>query len=291
MLDRIYLDNNETSSYPLSNPSKIYPQGLVTDVSIMVDDTISSVCIYSITVTQSGVYVIFTGRREGSLVNIGYSNWNKSGMAVSGIISQATGKCIGWVSLGTIAQYPGSYVGEEKLDSGCVIRSGSSDARCVFNGVTYDTPEMLDIMISGDIDYTDNGVSVVVDNFPEGLDSDHPSDNGSIVSINGETSSGQGSLVIKLPTDDSGDPLFSVDVLYKDGITREDPRKFTVITIDNKYDDRSKYHNFTCPDSDILIDSLMINKYEVKYHETPLDSYVEWYRSNKENNSTTVDNK
>ena len=284
MLDRIYLDNNETHNYPFYNTNTTYPKGLISDISILVPPEIESVSVYSIIVTDYRVSVIFTGIVGGSAISLGHSEWNKTGLAVSNIIQQDTGDSIGWVSFGSRVDTEGMYVGNEQIMSNCIYKNTNSSAKCVFNGVSYDTPEVLNINILGDLDYVDDKITVIVDNYPGLLDKDDPEQNGGITSINGISLSGKDTLVITLPgiTDYPGrGSLFAVSVKHKD-ITRNDPRRFTVVTISNAFDTSDKaYESFTCPDTDPLLDTILVNKHEVAYHDTPLDIFIEWYKNNR----------
>lgn len=280
MLDRIYLDNNETSVYPLCESGTSYPNGLISDIEIMVPSDVSDVYVYSVVCTNTYVSAILTGTRNGKEESLGHSLWDKSGMAVSSIISKDTGKGMGWISFGSISGVPGSYIGSAKIIDSCVTRQSDNDSVCSFNGKTYRTPEVLNISVSGDIDYIDNKITVVVDNFLNSLDADDPEGNGGITSINGTDIQNSNTVSLVLPTNQDNKVVFSTSSIEKD-ITVNDPHKITVVSISNAYDDEKEYEPFTCPDTDPLLDTIIVHKHEVAYHETPLDSFIVWYRDNK----------
>lgn len=297
MLDRIYLDNNETSSYPLLTPSSVYPQGLISEVSIMVDDDVYDVCIYSVVSSTAYVSAVFTGYRDGSRVVIGHSTWDRSGMAISNIISSENNENIGWISYGTIASRPGSYMEESKICPGCVRHKGMYNYFFTINGRNYNPPEIVNILVSGDFGY--NGkINVAIDNFPEALDSDNPDINGSLNSVNGHVVTEEDTIVIQLPmgkySEDDSNSAEGED----DDMTRVKLFGATgsgnIITISS--DDSSNIDNydeliapFTCPNSDILLSSIASDKYDVSYHETPLDAFIAWYKENVDKDVTNED--
>ena len=204
MIDRIYLDDNEISSYPFTRPTQVYPHGLISDISILVDTDITTVCVYSIIITDYSVTATFTGYRGSDLVSIGYSKWNMSGFSIVPIIGSESNNPIGWVSFGSKARENGSYIGESEICEHCLARhsthNGSDDvASCIINNIRYNTPETLNIIIAGDIGYS-NGIASVITDLPAGaLDADDPELNGSIISVNGVSNGDNNTLVIQLP--------------------------------------------------------------------------------------------
>ena len=295
VLERIYLDNNENDHYPLKRPSNVYPNGLLSDISILVPADTKKTCVSSAVCSNGSVSVIFTmyGRTADGAIrkSYGYCKFIPSRLAVATIYSSEDNKPIGWVSYGNIAKSDGTYISEEEIMDSCVVKDTSSSYISYVNGQPVPTPTELDIFISGDLSYDNNKITYSNGFSSVGLDSHNDTIEGGIISVNGsKTTDYDNAIIITLPgmsseyideSDSIDHDIFAADYDILDTGNR---RVYEITIRPTKYAS-DKYGisipPFTCPDSDILLDKIAVNGSDVKYAETPLDKFIAHYDKHK----------
>jgi hypothetical protein len=197
------------------------------------------------------------------------------------IISESTGKPIGFVIIGSLAYDNSTYCGSVQVLKSCIRISSLPESTFEINGNKYNMPRDLNILISG---YLDISNGYIYNKFPESgdlLDSSSVVLDGGINSVNGVV--GRGSIVIDMPVGSRSDvPLFKIDVdnTYTNG--------YTSITIGtNPEANLEDISMFTCPDSDILLDKIVGDGLDIDDVESPLDAFVAWYKHKSEEESNS----
>lgn len=291
VLERIYLDNNENDHYPLKSPSNVYPNGLLSDISILVPSDTEKTCVSSVVCSNGSVSVIFTmyNKTTDGIIkkSYGYCKFMPSRLAVATIYASEDNAPIGWVSYGNIAKSDGMYVSEEEIMDSCTVKNTSTSYMSYVNGQPVPTPTELDIFVSGDLSYDNNKITYSNGFSSVGLDSHNAIIEGGIISVNGsKTTDNDNAIIITLPgmpreyideSDSSEHDIFTADY----NVLNTGNYNVYEITIRPTEYASAKYGEnippFTCPDSDILLDKISVNGADVKYAETPLDNFIEHY--------------
>lgn len=254
-------DNRETTSYPLSVPNSVYPDGLISDICIAIpyNGTDPEVYIDSVVCTQSYVSIMLSSKINGVITPLGFGTSDRSTHGIVYIFSETSGDCLGWVVLGSVADSYNTYSQRVRVCSSCVhlIPAGFEYE---INGSLYEVPETLDIIVAGDIAVSAEESTIKLYNGYDVTSQEYDLDNleeiGPITTINGIIPD-DGTIYITLPAGST------VKEYGLDGAT--------VITIEciNK--------QFSCPDSDILLSKINTEDSGLITEETPLRSYVKQY--------------
>lgn len=275
MLYRSVANSNEYHGYPLIDDNSVYPDGLISDCCIILD-TPDSVYIESAVVSDTVVTLTFsTGRKLSLYASLVISD----DINIARIQNIDDDSIVGWVWLGSGISVAGSYSGKVEICPSC-IRTHSTHkntkASVEVNGVLYDCPPTLNIVVSGDLtaEYTDKGIILGRSQYANsGYDSDDINTMGGLISINGSTKQ-DGTIIIDLPKGSLGSQKVNI---FK--VTRTGDKSCTVLTISTIQGREHLAQPFTCPDSDILLNTIIAGNSNIGSSEAPLDAFVGWYRN------------
>ena len=271
MLTRILNNNRETISYPLAVPNSGYPNGLISDICLAIScDRVaksSPVYVDSVVCTSAYISVMLSTDIDGKSAPLGYGYANRSDAPIVYIFSEQFGDCLGWVLLGSASNTYATYVQRVKVCSSC-IQWLPAGMEFDINGVTYDSPERLDIIVDGDLSIDGKDGSYVIgadySQASDTYDMDNIEDIGPITSLNGVPST-TGCICITLPIE-SGD----VSLTTIKGPSTEEPTTIFTINCINP--------EFSCPDSDILLSIINTADSGLDNEETPLRSFIAEYK-------------
>lgn len=308
MISKILNNRNEDRAYPFVSCNTVYPNGLISDISIMVD--CSNVFIDSVTVDEGSVYILMSGKDSSRW----YAYGDRGSSTPLQILDSRSSKPVGWVSLGSMATHKAVYSQQVEICHSCIIPDISEEYEYPFNvnSNKYKATETLDIIISGDLEVFDGDDGTYEIKVMPSVDKSmytltDPNDTASITSIN-KIDSETGRLEITLPrvtpelsalgdsdssssasdssssASDSGSDSISsgrsaFDVFTVSCVEHEtNVAKYLTITIKNIKYDSNKLNDalagpFTCPESDILMDKIHINSSDV----TPLSELISKY--------------
>lgn len=319
MISRYINDNNETYGYPLAENNTVYPQGLLSDISLTVVDNVGDVFIDAITVSSNGVHILVVIGDTEDAVPLCSGHCSKQEYPIMALKKEGTGECIGWAYLGSLCDGPEmSYIQRVPLCRSCVKRVSGNTGVIKVNGYSYTIPTHLNISAKGDISAKEDiparedisvkntGTKFCLYNSydPDSTlyDEDSMDAVGPLTSVNG-TPSNAGVISIILPKGlvPPDTPSESVDSTLFEAYPVDDSVSASsrIISIMSKYDiygsdsalsddQKSLYSPFTCPNSDILLDKIDIKDVNLKHMEAPLDTFINWYRGEEESSSSIV---
>lgn len=298
MLSRVINSNNENSSYPLVDINTVYPDNLITDCSICVD-TPYRVYLESVVVMDNYVTVTISMDSDTTQgrVNVYGSAVKESGLCILPLKMSTDDSAIGWIWLGSGIHHSGSYAQKIRICDSCIhVNSVGDYPRLRVNGKDHPLYGTLNIILSGDLgsvdvsdagpDKNSEGYQVTLSNINNPrYDSEDVESKGGIVSVNGIPPE-DGILTISLPK--YTDPVTGevIDVFKVEHIdSGNDP--VDILMIETIPDSIEYTKQFTCPDSDILLDKITTGRTNIAGSEAPLDEFIEWYKNKYSKNPDT----
>lgn len=183
MLNLIINNNNEDRAYPLAVGGSIYPNRLISDISIMVkDQTVTDVYLESVTLRGRYIYILLSGYSEGVYIPLWKASGDVTKSRILSVTSNTTQEAVGWVSLGTIDSEDVSYTGRVRVCRGCLVKPPYAclDKHMYINFSKINAPSVLHLNIFGDTEY------VIEDGQEESSNSDSSGDQNvpsSVISI------------------------------------------------------------------------------------------------------------
>lgn len=266
-------DNRETVHYPLASANSVYPDGLISDICIVLPnyepDKDPEVYLDSVVCTPFYVHIMISGRLQDNIMPLGFGTSDMSTKGIVYIFSELSGECIGWVVLGSVSESRNTYSQRVRICNSCVHRAPIG-FEYVINGVTYEAPESMNIIVAGDIEVSRTDSTIYLYNGYDMSSQEYDMDNleeiGPITTINGI-----GPITtINGPVPE--DRALHITLPEGSDVNKREINGTYVITIE------CINENFSCPDSDILLSIINTEDSGLESEETPLRSYIEAYK-------------
>lgn len=178
MKNRIYLNDNEDTHYPLMWAGTGIPDNMLSGISILVDTPAAVPYISALSSSPYDFSIVF----NIADVRYAYCVWDHSGHPVAPIISYTTKGIIGWVTVGSGSDVEFDIAGKFDINPGCITYQPQTSESDI-NGDKFYTPDVLNIEFTGELGFSE-GVIYTGVTPQEQLDGRDRESFGSITSIN-----------------------------------------------------------------------------------------------------------
>lgn len=284
MLNRTHFNDYENTHFPLVYPDSVFPDNLVSWISLLVPDPFSRIALYTVRSHKGELSVSIGIYTADGIIPYAYYVGEIPEHRVCSLVSEDTKKPVGYIYMGSGVHHDCDLVGPVDVDPVCCVYE-PADSTSPINGKPVHTPDVLNIKTSGCISIdADNSYTLVfvptVD--PSDLDGRDRLTYGCISTINSMIIPDH-TLTINLPPGCTA--TYTVD-RYGDMLSdpyRNTPIDRVVITIkDGSYGSA----DYGCAVNDPIMDILYPVTYDNSHntYEKPLDryinAYVNWFKSN-----------
>lgn len=178
MKNRIYLNDNEDTHYPLMQAGTGIPDNMLSGISILVDTSDTVPYISALSSSPYDFSIVFN-TKDGRYA---YCVWDHSGHPVTPIISYATKGIIGWVTIGSGSDVEFDIAGKFDINPGCITYQPPTSESDI-NGAKFYTPDVLNIEFTGELGFS-TGVIYTGVTPQEQLDGRDRENFGSLTSVN-----------------------------------------------------------------------------------------------------------